>query len=588
MTNGAKPDRADVCIIGAGASGAAAAKVLTERGMRVVMLERGPWRTRETFGGDELANINRYNLWPDPLLNPRTVRDEVDGEFRTELFCPVPQMVGGGTVHWQGWLPRFTEERLPAAQRRRRRAGNDAGRLADHLRRARAVLHPGRVGVRCLGPGRREPLRVLAQQGLSLPAAAAVALCAEVPPGLRGARLELVPHSAGRAVPAFQRPAGDGHQRLRPAARRPDRHPVQRAQRVRARCAGDRSARPAARTPTSREITVDERGRAKGAVYEDEDGTTYEQEADVVILACGAVETARLLLLSTSSALPERARQRQRPGRSQRHLPRVQRRCRAPSRTRSTPGPAAATSAPARFEFNEHDDSRGFAGGGHIACAGVGIPLPINWSLPDRPAWGAEAKQVDRELLQPQHGRVPWSCTTCRSTTTESSSTTRSPTPGVCRSRAITLKPHENDLAMGRFLIDRNAEILEAAGATTVQKVYIDRITGNCSHQHGTTRMGNDPETSVLDRWCRATRSTTSSSSTAARSRPAPAQPDPDDHGERLAGRRAHRQRTPHEGAVDLGHRGAPRLRQRCRAANPPAMPPHFTSESASEAALEI
>ena len=27
---------------------------------------------------------------------------------RVELFCPVPQMVGGGTVHWQGWLPRFT------------------------------------------------------------------------------------------------------------------------------------------------------------------------------------------------------------------------------------------------------------------------------------------------------------------------------------------------------------------------------------------------------------------------------------------------------------------------------------------------
>ena len=56
----------------------------------------------------------------------------------------------------------------------------------------------------------------------------------------------------------------------------------------------------------------------------------------------------------------------------------------------------------------------------------------------------------------------------------------------------------------GRFLIDRNAEILEAAGATSVQKVYIDRITGNCSHQHGTTRMGNDPATSVLDRWCRS------------------------------------------------------------------------------------
>ena len=104
-----KPERADACIIGAGASGATAAKVLTERGLRVVALERGPWRKRESFGGDELANVNRYNLWPDPLLNPRTVRTSADEKPRVELFCPVPQMVGGGTVHWQGWLPRFTE-----------------------------------------------------------------------------------------------------------------------------------------------------------------------------------------------------------------------------------------------------------------------------------------------------------------------------------------------------------------------------------------------------------------------------------------------------------------------------------------------
>jgi len=106
---GAKPDHVDVCIIGAGASGATAAKVLTEQGLSVVALERGPWRGKETFGGDELANINRYNLWPDPLLNPRTVKNADTGVIQHDLFCPVPQMVGGGTVHWQGWLPRFTE-----------------------------------------------------------------------------------------------------------------------------------------------------------------------------------------------------------------------------------------------------------------------------------------------------------------------------------------------------------------------------------------------------------------------------------------------------------------------------------------------
>jgi choline dehydrogenase-like flavoprotein len=68
----------------------------------------------------------------------------------------------------------------------------------------------------------------------------------------------------------------------------------------------------------------------------------------------------------------------------------------------------------------------------------------------------------------------------------------------------ITLTPHENDLAMGRFLVDRDAEILEAAGAKKIYSVYPERVTGNCSHQHGTTRMGDDPATSVLDKWCRA------------------------------------------------------------------------------------
>ena len=51
------------------------------------------------------------------------------------------------------------------------------------------------------------------------------------------------------------------------------------------------------------------------------------------------------------------------------------------------------------MEFYNHDDSRGFASGGHIACAGVGIPLPINWGLPDRPLWGADAKTMDQEFF---------------------------------------------------------------------------------------------------------------------------------------------------------------------------------------------
>ena len=110
LANKTKPQRTEVCIIGAGASGSAAAKVLTESGVNVVALEKGPWRTPESFGGDELANAHRYNLWPDPIINPRTFRSAEEQDPTVELFCPVPQMVGGGTVHWTGWVPRMPED----------------------------------------------------------------------------------------------------------------------------------------------------------------------------------------------------------------------------------------------------------------------------------------------------------------------------------------------------------------------------------------------------------------------------------------------------------------------------------------------
>jgi choline dehydrogenase-like flavoprotein len=250
------------------------------------------------------------------------------------------------------------------------------------------------------------------------------------------------------------------------------------------------------------EITVDEHGRAKSAVYQDADGDFVEQEADVFILGCGAVESARLLLLSQSGRFPNGlANASDLVGRNAtfHEYSAAVGVFEEPIHAWAGGGYVAASS----FEFYEHDDSRGFVGGAHIAAAGVGIPLPINWSLPDRPAWGAEAKRMDRDFYDhsfavgmvlhdmPQHdNRVElddkvkdaWGLPVAR----------------------ITLKTHPNDLAQGRWVIDRNAEILEAAGAKKTYRVYPERITGNCSHQHSTTRMGDDPDTSVLNRYCQA------------------------------------------------------------------------------------
>ncbi len=501
MAYSTKPDRTDVVIIGAGASGAAAAKVLCEAGMKVVALEKGPWRRKESFGGDELANINRYNLWPDPMLNPRTWRETAADKARLEMFCPVPQMVGGGTVHWQGWLPRFT----PNDFRLRTVAGELAGTRPAawpvsydeiepyYLKVEWAFGVSGEAGAnRFEGPRSGGypcppmPMSRYAQkfhQGCS-------ALGWNSFPTPQAALSRPFGGRKATVVSAFAQQHGD------PTGTRSSALNVFIPHAV---ATGNFELRPDCLV---RELVLDSQGRIRAAIYQDAGGNLVEQEAGLFILACGAVETARLMLLSKSGRFPNGlANGSDLVGRNV-----TFHEYSAAVGTYEDPIYAWAGGgyvSASTFQHYEHDDSRGFVSGGHVAVAGVGIPLPINWHLPGAPGWGAEAKKVDRENFNhslavamvlhdmPRHdNRVDlddevvdaWGLPVAR----------------------VTLEAHENDLAQGRYLIDRGADILEASGARSVNKVYAQRVTGNCSHQHGTARMGDDPGLSVLNRWCRA------------------------------------------------------------------------------------
>jgi choline dehydrogenase-like flavoprotein len=153
------------------------------------------------------------------------------------------------------------------------------------------------------------------------------------------------------------------------------------------------------------------------------------------------------------------------------------------------------------FDFYETDESRGHILGSLIFPSMIGHP--VNWSFPGRPTWGQAAKDADREFfnhsmkigvllhdLPVEDNRVDldpnvkdaWGLPVAR----------------------ITHTPHSNDFAQERWQVAKNGEILEAAGAKKVIPVNMDRITGNTSHELGTARMGNDPTTSVVDRWCRS------------------------------------------------------------------------------------
>jgi len=67
----------------------------------------------------------------------------------------------------------------------------------------------------------------------------------------------------------------------------------------------------------------------------------------------------------------------------------------------------------------------------------------------------------------------------------------------------VTYKDHPDDLANARFLQDRGAEILEAAGALRVMKAPVAEQNFGL-HLLGTCRMGSDPGTSVVDKYHRS------------------------------------------------------------------------------------
>jgi choline dehydrogenase-like flavoprotein len=71
------------------------------------------------------------------------------------------------------------------------------------------------------------------------------------------------------------------------------------------------------------------------------------------------------------------------------------------------------------------------------------------------------------------------------------------------RAIRMTYRDHPDDLATGRFLQSHAEQILEAAGATKVWKVPVTE-SSLAAHFLGTCRMGDDPRTSVVDRYHRS------------------------------------------------------------------------------------
>jgi gluconate 2-dehydrogenase alpha chain len=104
-------------VIGSGAGGSISAMTLAEAGWDVTLYEKGPntftnlagqGPVGTAFSNDEVKSMHRNFTTPDPLVYPQTFRASADEtETHVGVVSGLPQMVGGGTVHWDAKVPRF-------------------------------------------------------------------------------------------------------------------------------------------------------------------------------------------------------------------------------------------------------------------------------------------------------------------------------------------------------------------------------------------------------------------------------------------------------------------------------------------------
>jgi gluconate 2-dehydrogenase alpha chain len=120
-------EKTDVVIVGAGAVGGIVAAELGKAGMKVVALERGPrLKTADFSPHDELRYFQRLDLRPDPKRQPVTWRPNANARAN-----PVPRQdygnqAGGGTVHYGSVSWRMHEDDFRARSHTIERYGPSA------------------------------------------------------------------------------------------------------------------------------------------------------------------------------------------------------------------------------------------------------------------------------------------------------------------------------------------------------------------------------------------------------------------------------------------------------------------------------
>jgi choline dehydrogenase-like flavoprotein len=467
-------EEVDFVIVGVGSGGGVMLQRLARAGFSVIGFDAGPfWDTERDWVSDEAGSSKLY--WNDLRItggaDPITLGENNSGKG-----------VGGGSVHWAGFTPRLH----PSDFRVYSEDGigvdwpidySDIRPYYELLEREIPVSGPayypwGEPHGYPYGPhpiGGVSGTLVKGCTALGIPVVAGGPVA--INEGSHGDR----PHCIYRGFCIQGCKVGAKQSTL--VSHVPDA--IRHGAEIRANCMVGR-------------INMNEKGLATGVTYYDPDGKEREQRAKVVLVAGYAIETPRLLF---NSACPGFEHGLANSSGTLGHYLMVQIGNvvlgRFPDLVRMYKVPPANALTEEFYETNPQNDfARGFA----IQTVG---PLPIAFAkqmMVAKGAWGWGMRQV---MMDYNHwsalgvlGEIlPWYDNVVGLATEKDAL-------GLPVA-SVTFALHENDKKVAKAGVDKTTEVLYAAGAEEV--VQEPRY----AHLVGGARMGDDPGTSVTDKFGR-------------------------------------------------------------------------------------